>query len=229
MRAIATHQRYGFCGNPANSPSSLLLSRCCVAACRSFCSRWSSLSPTYMSAVPRRTRLALLRRSCNALLIGAHCLVETTLRYPYIRQGDSAPEGVREVPGPLHPCHALGIRPVRCLQIPARPGGESQEPRCRSAPEMVVLRCEVERPPGVCHGAGHIAQSQGHGRHGTRRSKPGRRRNSSSSTTTISAAGAPASRQSCLPSYPATVRRPAAGPPRPRARRQPVTPRHTQR
>ena len=34
---------------------SLLLSRCCVAASRSLCSRWSSLMPTYMSAVPRRT------------------------------------------------------------------------------------------------------------------------------------------------------------------------------
>ena len=103
----------------------------------------------------------MLRRKLQCLLVGAHRLVETTLRNPDIRQGDGATDCVRDVPGLLQLRHALGIRPVRCLEIPARPGGESQERRCRSALEMVVLRDEVERPPGVFHGAGHIAQSQG--------------------------------------------------------------------
>ena len=85
-------------------------------------------------------RRALRRRKLQCLLIGTHCLVETTLRNPYIRQGDCATDGVGDVPGPLHTRHAIGIRPVRCLEIPARPVGESQERRCRAAPEMVVLR-----------------------------------------------------------------------------------------
>ena len=50
---------------------------------------------------------------------------------------------------------------------------------------MVVLRYEVEHPPGVFHGVGHIAPSQGQSGTVQWRSHPGRRRNSSSSTTTI--------------------------------------------
>src|SRR6266853_462920 len=104
---------------------------------------------------------ALLCCKLQSPLIGAHCLAQTTLRNPYISQGDRATDGVRDVPGPLHPRHAIGIRLMRCLEIPTRPICESQEPRCRSAPEMVILRDEVEYPPGVFHGVGHIAQSQG--------------------------------------------------------------------
>ena len=73
---------------------------------------------------------ALLCRKLQSPLIGAHCLAQTTLRNPYISQGDGATDGVREVPGPLHQSHAVGIRPVRCLEIPTRPGCEPQERRC---------------------------------------------------------------------------------------------------
>ena len=66
--------------------------------------------PTYISAVPRRTGVALLGRKLQCLLIGTHRLAETTLRNPDIRQGDCAPDGVRDVPGPLQMRHALGIR-----------------------------------------------------------------------------------------------------------------------
>src|SRR6266545_2875933 len=115
-------------------------------------------------------RLALLRRKLQCLLVGTHCLVETTLRNPYISPGDCAPDCVRDVPGPLHMSHAIGIHAVGGLEIPARPECESQERHCPSTPEMVVLRDEVERPPGVCHGAGHIAQNEGLSRtpHGDR-------------------------------------------------------------
>ena len=106
-------------------------------------------------------RFALLRRKLQSPLIGTHRLAETTLRNPYISQSDCAIDCVRDVPGQLHTSHAIGKHPVCCLEIPARPGCESQERRCRSAPEMVVLRYEVERPPGVFHGGGHIAPSQG--------------------------------------------------------------------
>src|SRR2546423_13890960 len=67
----------------------------------------------------------LLCRKLQSPLIGAHCLAQTTLRNPYISQGDGATDGVREVPGPLHQSHAVGIRPVRCLEIPTRPICES--------------------------------------------------------------------------------------------------------
>src|SRR6266700_1635937 len=85
-------------------------------------------------------RLAQLQSILQSVLVGTHCLAETTLRNPYISQGDCATDGVREVPGSLHTCHAIGIRPVCCLEIPVRPEGESQERRCRSAPQALLLR-----------------------------------------------------------------------------------------
>src|SRR6266536_819991 len=66
-----------------------------------------------------------------------------------------------DVPGPLQPRHAFGIRRVRRLEVPARPGREPQEPRCPGTAEVVLLRRTIERPPGVPHGAEHIAPSQG--------------------------------------------------------------------
>ena len=66
IRAIATRQRYGFCGSPLYSPSSWLRSNCWVAACRSPRSRWTSLIPTYMSAVPRRTGPSCSDARCKA-------------------------------------------------------------------------------------------------------------------------------------------------------------------
>jgi hypothetical protein len=66
IRAMATRQRYGFCGNPVCSPSSWLVWRCWMAACRSFRSQWILLMPTYMSAVPRSTGAPCWAASCNA-------------------------------------------------------------------------------------------------------------------------------------------------------------------
>ena len=80
-------------------------------------------------------------------------------------------------PPTLHP-HAAGIdvgarevyvavppgadpRPVRCFEIPACPECESQERRCRTSPQMFLLRNEVECPLGVCHGTSYIAPNHG--------------------------------------------------------------------
>ena len=149
--------------------------------------------------------------------------------------GRRAPDCVRDVPGHLQMSHALGIRLVRCLQIPTRPGGEPQERRRRSAPEMVVLGDEVEHPPGVFHGVGHVAQQPGPVPARATAIAAGRRRNSSSSTTTIvsnaewansefgMATGSSLFRipnsAFRIPEGPATVRRPAVVPQRPLARR----------
>src|SRR5205823_10414483 len=104
---------------------------------------------------------ALLHRKLQSLLVGAHCIAEPTLRNPYIRQADRGAECVGDVPSSLQTRLTTRPRLVRSLEIPARPGGKSQESGGPSAPEMVVLRHQVERPLGMDHGRGDIAQSQG--------------------------------------------------------------------
>ena len=47
-----------------------------------------------------QNRPALLRRTLQCLLVGAHRLTETTLRKPDVRQRDRAAEGIGDVPGP---------------------------------------------------------------------------------------------------------------------------------
>src|SRR6476659_3904931 len=113
-------------------------------------------------------RRASLHRQLQCLLVGTHGIVEATLRDPYSSQGSYAIDCVRDVPGLLQTRHAIGIRPVCCLEISARPICEPQEPRCPAACHMVVLGCEVERPLGICHGPWHIASSQGQSGTGNR-------------------------------------------------------------
>ena len=47
-----------------------------------------------------QNRPALLRRTLQCLLVGAHRLAETTLRDPDVRQRDRAAEDIGDVPGP---------------------------------------------------------------------------------------------------------------------------------
>jgi hypothetical protein len=110
-----------------------------------------------------QNRPALLGRRLQGLLVGAHGLAETALGTPDVRQRDRAPEGIGDVPGPSQSRHALGIPRVPGLEVPARPGREPHECRCRSTAEVVISRRKLERPPGVPHGAGPIAPSQGLG------------------------------------------------------------------
>jgi hypothetical protein len=90
-----------------------------------------------------------------------HRVAEATLGDPDISQGDYAPDGVSDVPGPLQMRDGIGTGLVCRLEIPARPTGESQQASRGSAPKVVVLGCEVQRLTGVAHGVGHIRQSQG--------------------------------------------------------------------
>ena len=89
-------------------------------------------------------------------------------------------------PGPLQPRHALGIRPVRCLQVSAGPAT-----RARPAPpplraEVVVLVERGRAPAGRASWWRRRSPGPGPARRGGRRSTPGSRRNASWSTTTIS-------------------------------------------
>ena len=176
------------------------------------------LMPTYMSAVPLSAGPAVFGRDLQCLLVGAHRLAETTLRNPDVRQSDRTTEHVGDVPSPLQTRHAIGIRPVRCLEIPACPGRESQKARR-------PLHARDDRPHRPVRApAGHGSRWRPHrraswpARHGRWRSHPEDLRNSSSSTTTIPADGAwgPSPMSSV---WPATARRPADATQRPRARR----------
>ncbi|MNV65682.1 hypothetical protein D3C71_1583940 [compost metagenome] len=83
------------------------------------------------------------------------------MRSPYFCQCDCTPNGIRDVPGQLYTSHATCKHPVRCLEIPYRPGYQSQECSCCATPEMIVLRYEVEHLPGIFHGGGYITERLG--------------------------------------------------------------------
>ena len=183
-RAMATRQRYGFCGNPVCSPSSWLVRRCCVAACRSFRSRWIPLRPTCMSAVPRSTGAPCSARKLQGLLVGAHRLVETTLRIRMSARAMAQPMRIRDVPGLEKARHASGIRLMCGLEISARPPCETKQRGSAATAEMVVFRGEVESPPRMLHGQASLPISSAWPARWTAIA-PGRRRNCSSSTTTI--------------------------------------------
>ena len=167
------------------------------------------------------------RRTLQCLLVGAHRLAETTLRTPDIRQRDRAPEGVGDVPGPPQSRHAFGIPRCPASRSPlaqdASPmsAAAAARPRWSSAGESSSARRACRTVPGPSPRTRAWAARYSS-------ITAGRRRNSSSSTTTISAAGAWVP-DGYLSPRPATARRPAAGPQRPRTRRQPATPRQTRR
>jgi hypothetical protein len=87
--------------------------------------------------------------------------VETPLRSPDVSQDKYAADSEKDVAGYLTISQGLGQVMVGCLQVSVRQSGQPQERGCRSAPQMVSLRQEVECPPGVFHGAGTIAESLG--------------------------------------------------------------------
>ena len=66
-----------------------------------------------------------------------------------------------DVAGHLLMRHAIGKHSGGLPPDPRSSSRRAPGARGRSAPKMVVLGQEVERPPGVFHGAGHIAASQG--------------------------------------------------------------------
>ena len=127
------------------------------------CVRSSSwLSPTCMSATPRSGGAGLLGRTLQSPRVRAHRLAETALCDPDVGQGDGATHHVGEVPGPSPdwPC------PRRTSGAPARDrqSSSTRVPEVRRPPpppDMVVRAGEVERPPGMGHGAGDVAEDLG--------------------------------------------------------------------
>jgi hypothetical protein len=115
--------------------------------------------PTCMSAVPRSTGGPC---SCQlqCLLVGAHRLAETALRNPYVSQCESAAESVGVVSGPPQDRHPSGVRLICGLEISARPPCQPEQRGSASTPEMVVLRCEGERPTRMLLRQGEIAKEQ---------------------------------------------------------------------
>ena len=101
--------------------------------------------PTCMSAAPRSADRAVLGRKTQASLVRAQRVPETTLLDPDVSKGDGATDGVGEVAGRLQVRHGVGPCAVRCVEIPGRPVREGEEPRCRSATQVVVVIDEVER------------------------------------------------------------------------------------
>ena len=113
---------------------------------------------------------------------------------------------------------------MRCLQVPARPEREPQEPRCRGAEpwSSAGARSSVRRACRTVPGTSPRTRARAE-RYSS--IAPGRRRYSSSSATTISAGRGRGSLTGELLPPPATVRRPAVGPQLPRARRRTAVPR----
>ena len=109
--------------------------------------------PTYRSAVPRSTGVALRRRKLQCLLIGTHGLVETTLRNP-ISARAMAPLIASEM-FPAFCRLAMPSAYVRCAASRS-PLVQDASPRSAAAAPRVRWSSsgdEVERLPGVCHGA----------------------------------------------------------------------------
>ena len=79
IRAIATRQRYGFCGNPRCSPSSWLRSRCSRGGRQVVALAVELAHPDVHVRRSPQDRPALLRGELQRLLVGAHRLAETAL------------------------------------------------------------------------------------------------------------------------------------------------------
>ena len=101
-------------------------------------------------------RGAVLCRKLQCLLVGAHGLTETTLRNAYIRQCDSAAESVGMVPGFEKARPGSSIRLMCGLEISARPPCQAKQRCSASAPEIVILRGEVERTPCMLLGQSEV-------------------------------------------------------------------------
>ena len=217
-RAMATRDRYGFCARPACSPSSLLASRCCRAAGQIVPLTEQLAHPhvhVRRSAKrrprPARSRAAALARRC-AWPPGDGLARSGCPRGRWQQPTTSArwPAFSRLATASAHDRCAVSRSPLvqsASARNPAAPPRSrwSSSPTTSSARRAWVI------------GAGHIAGRPGPARSGTWRSCPGgggtppRPRRPCPSTGPRSS-GAPVVR-------PATARRPAAAPRRPRARR----------
>src|SRR4028119_472162 len=91
----------------------------------------------------------------------SYCLVEPSLRHPDVSQNKRATDRNKDVAGHPHIRHEIGKGPMGRLQVSARPVCDRQERSWDSTREIGALRQEIECPPSVRHGAGHIAERLG--------------------------------------------------------------------
>jgi hypothetical protein len=108
---------------------------------------------------PQRRRTGR-RRELQRPLVRAHRLVEPALRNPNIGKDQRTAEGIGEESSPPQSSHALGVHAVSRVQVPLGPKREPEQPRCRAASEVIVLREKVERLAGAPPCFGDIAANQ---------------------------------------------------------------------
>ena len=93
-------------------------------------------------------RLAGFCRQVQGPLVCLDRLAKPALRDPDIREGDRGTYGVRQAARMLDARHALGIDPVRSLEVTTGPQGQAQE-RLGPAAEEIAVGCQVEDLPRV--------------------------------------------------------------------------------
>ena len=110
---------------------------------------------------PSHRGWGVVGRQLQSPLVAGHRLPETPLGDPDVGQDDRAADHVREVAGLLQTGRGIGVPAVRGSEIRVRPRGESQQGGCRTPRDMIILADQVQRAPGMSHGAGHVAEDPG--------------------------------------------------------------------
>ncbi|HVL06028.1 MAG TPA: hypothetical protein VM388_08570 [Acidimicrobiales bacterium] len=110
---------------------------------------------------PPHDRRHVLARPAQALLVGAHRVMEAPLRDAEVGQSDGAGDLICVVAGPLQAGHALGVPAVGGVEVAVRPVRQPEERGSCAPLENVLLADELEHPAGVGHRAGHVAVQPG--------------------------------------------------------------------
>ena len=159
--AMATGHRCRFSVMEARSARTRAVSRCASAPARSSSSRSSSARPTCRSAVARGYGSPSLGGGPQRLLVEPAGAAGSARGNPHVGEHDRAVQLVDQVPRGVQAAHRLGERGERLVDVSGGPGGQAEEP-ARAAPHEVVLGSgQVERAPGVAHGAGDVAAGLG--------------------------------------------------------------------
>lgn len=98
------------------------------------------------------------RSDVQSALVDSQCIVESALRHPDVGQRDSARHDIREVASLVEARHCIGVIPVRGVEIGVRPLSQTDERKCRSAAEVVVVPEKFERPPSMADRASMITE-----------------------------------------------------------------------
>ena len=155
----------GSAGSPCARPGPCSPGDAVVAASRSPCSRARSLSPTYMSAVARRTGSPCFADSCKAC---SYVRIASRSRPWVIRMSAraiAAPSASERLPDRCTRAIPARVDAMRGLEVPARPCGQPQERLCCPAEEIVVLGSQIECLASVPDGRRDVASDLG--KHGS--------------------------------------------------------------